>query len=42
MLSRLASLSEKVTAGLTDNEGLISSVKGEKGNLSEGWCECIC
>ena len=26
--------SEKVTAGSVDNEGLISAVKGEKGNIS--------
>lgn len=36
MLSWLPSLPKEVTAGLTDNEGLISSVKGEKDNLSEG------
>ena len=28
--------SEKVTAGLADNEGLISSVKDEKSNISCG------
>lgn len=30
----LASFSEKVTSGLADNEGLISSVKGGKGSIS--------
>lgn len=29
-------LLEKFTADLADNEGLISLVKGRKGNLSEG------
>lgn len=36
VLSWLASLSEKVTAGLADNEGFISLVKGKKGKISEG------
>ena len=34
ILSCLTFISEKVTAGLADNKGLISSVKGEKGNIS--------
>ena len=36
VLSGLASLSDPVTAGLADNEGLISSVKGAKGHVSGG------
>jgi hypothetical protein len=34
VLSCLAWPSEKVTAGLADNKGLISSAKDEKGNIS--------
>ena len=32
----LASFSEKVTSGLADNEGLISSIKVGKGDISVG------
>lgn len=41
VLSWLASPLEKVTAGLSDNEGFISSVQGTEGNISGYGCGSV-